>query len=490
MGAFVVALQRIVGRMMQIRRVENTLVERSVPGRPLKTLIAAVLVVLPAAIFYSILFRQAINVPREDDYEMILAFLNRMDAVHGGTAKAAYFVAAQFNEYKVFFLHAIVWLDVVLQGHLDFRLLCAIGNGFVVLLAILLWKMFLPECKNRSTKLILFLPVAWFIFQLNYVETLNWAGPSLQNIVVLPFSLGAIYFLMRMTKAGFYLAIVCLVLSVAASGNGFFLVPIGALLLVRRRLYASFAIWLMFSAGCIAVYAYHYNLMSSQSANHHSILATVIHARPLYFFGFVGSAISPAFYLFAFVGAPPAPRFHLLILLAKLSSLVLGFGLCLFFAAMMWRRYFRRNELVAHCILFVLLTALGVTAIRSDFGLGESLSSRYGMYSVLLLVFAWFAVVEEYLLPARESVRKRATAVAIAVAVLFAVRTDVVGWRYLANRDGAITRGMAEFEHSEGRLSPVLPFPDQPERMAEEEKHALLTLQESVRLGIYRPPEF
>lgn len=445
---------------------------------------------MPAVIFYSILLRQAINIPDQDDYEMILDFLNRLPSIQGVTAKGAYFLSAQFNEYKVFFLHGLVWLEVALQGHLNFRLLCAIGNGFVLLLAVVLWKIFLPNYKDVGTKLVMFLPVAWLIFQLNYAETLDWAGPSLQNVVVLPFSLSAIYFLFRTTTAGYWLALVCLVLAIAASGNGFFLVPIGVLVLARRKLYAQMAGWLVISAVCIAVYAYHYNLMSSQSPNHHSILATLIHVRPAYFLGFVGSAISPVFYLFAFVGNPPAPRFHVQILLAKVCSLGFGFVLCLFFVAMLRKGYFRRNALAANCILFVLLTALGVTAIRSDFGIGESLSSRYEMYSVLLLVFAWLAVVEQYLLRARESVRKWSVTGAIALAILFAARTDVVGVRYLTSRNQATIRGMAEFEHSGGRVSPVLSFANQPERMIELDKLALADLRESIRLGIYKPPAY
>jgi hypothetical protein len=57
----------------------------------------------------SILFYWATNLPFQDDYEMILAFLNQRAAVTSVPAKAACFLGAKFNEYKVFFAYAIVW---------------------------------------------------------------------------------------------------------------------------------------------------------------------------------------------------------------------------------------------------------------------------------------------------------------------------------------------------------------------------------------------
>jgi hypothetical protein len=69
-------------------------------SRGRKALIPAFFVALPAILFYAILFRKAINVPFMDDYEALLDFLNRMTELQSGSAKASYFLASQFNEYK------------------------------------------------------------------------------------------------------------------------------------------------------------------------------------------------------------------------------------------------------------------------------------------------------------------------------------------------------------------------------------------------------
>jgi hypothetical protein len=49
---------------------------------------------------------------------------------------------------------------------------------------------------------------------------------------------------------------------------------------------------------------------------------------------------------------------------------------------------------VGYCLLFILLTAMGVSALRAELGLMQSISSRYRIYSDLLLIFAWFALVK------------------------------------------------------------------------------------------------
>ena len=449
------------------------------PGVPrslqVKMLAAAFVVVLPAATFYSILFRQIVNLPFLDDYDAVLGFLNNLVELRGVSEKLLFFLTARHNEYKLFFVDGSVWLQTALLGHVNFKILCAAGNGFVLLLAILLWKMFLPGYKDITAKLMLFLPVTLLIFQLQYVETLNWAMPSLQHLPSLVFSLAAIYFLMRLSRRAYYCGAAGLVLAIAASGNGLLMVPIGAVILAQRGRYKRMAGWLIISAGCVAVYAYRYGFMSSLSPSHRSIFAPLIHARPLYLLTLMGNATAP-------------PFFGRVLLVSELYCPVLALALCAFYIAMVQRGYFRRNAMVGYCVLFLLLTELGITGLRSELGILESLSSRYGMYSLLILIFAWFAIVEEYLLRANGTVQKRAVAGVIAGTILFSAGMDVFGWRYLADRDRTLVQGMIAFEDSSA--GPVLPMTGQSTSMNEFDQHARAVLQESMRLGIYQPPEY
>jgi hypothetical protein len=141
-----------------------------------RAFVAAVLLSLPAILFYGILLRKAVNVPLLDDYEALLDFLNHLAELESASARVSYFLAAQFNEYKLFFGHVLAWLQLAFLGHTDLRVLCAIGNGFVLLLAILLWMMFLPDHENLTRRMALFIPVSSLLFQLGYSATLAVRG--------------------------------------------------------------------------------------------------------------------------------------------------------------------------------------------------------------------------------------------------------------------------------------------------------------------------
>jgi hypothetical protein len=453
--------------------------DRVLPRLQPKALIAAIFVALPAVVFYAILFRQALDIPMVDDYDALLGFLNQMAGLRGVSSKTSYFLAAQHNEYKLFFEHGIVWLEFAIFGHIHLRFLCALGNGFVLLLAILLWKMFLPNHKDFATRLAFFVPVSWLLFQLQYIGTLNWAMTSLQGLSVLFFSLGAIYLLVRGTRWAFCGALTFLVLAIASSGNGFLVVPVGILVLVLGRRHASLVTWIFVSAGCVAAYSYHYNIMSSRSPIHHSVLSAFMGLQPLFVITFIGNA--PAF-----------PVNQIIFGFEVILCFLLGIVLCVFFFYLVRTGYFRKNPLVSYCILFLLLTAVGVAGIRSDFGVEQSLQSRYGIYSALLLIFAWFAIVEEFLQNKTVSIRYNGILLAAIIStVLFSLGMDVAGWRYAVERNHDLVLGMSEYEHPvtpESTAGPILSRPDQGARWDVVDQQARAILIQSIKLGIYRPP--
>ena len=443
--------------------------------------IAAAFVALPAIVFYWILFRTAIDIPFQDDYEALLDFLNQIAELKSTSAKISYLAAAQFNEYKLFFGHGLAWLQFALFGKSDVRVLCALGNGFVLLLAILLWTMFLPNHKNLAHRFALFIPASWLLFQLQYVETLNWAMPALATLPVLVFSLGSFYLLMRSSRMSFCGALVCLVLAVASFGNGFLMVPVGTLILAVDRHYARILGWLAISAACVAMYAYRYVMPPSHARIYHSLFSTLISSRPLYVIAFMGSTAA----------VPFGGLNHRFVVL---SSIVLGLLICTFFIAIARRGYIRRNPLISYCVLFIVLTAIGVAGLRSDLGIAHSLDSRYKIYSALLLVFVWFAIAEEFLQDDRLPIRRNLILlVAIIATALFSLSMDIWGVAYLLDRNRRVVTGMTAFEHpvsSEELVGPILPYPNQDPRLDELDRRAPLILRQSMNLGVYRPPAY
>ena len=343
------------------------------PRVPRKALIPAVFVALPAVLFYAILFREAINVPLLDDYEALLDFLNRMAELKSVSARASYFLASQFNEYKLFFGHGVAWLQLAIFGHMDIRLLCALGNASILLLAVVLWRMFLPNHQNLTYRMALFIPVSWLLFQLQYAETLNWAMPSLQNLPVLSFSLGAICLLMRSARVPFCGSLVCFVLAVASSGNGFSVDPyrragpcVSSPLCAPRVLACDFCrvccrLCLSLQCHVVTKPAQSFGPIDGDSAA--AVIRDRLHRQRCSF----------------------PHRARAIFLLTSYLAFFSGLLLCAFFVVIVRRGYVRRNPMVAYCILFLLLTAIGVAGLRSDLGLAQSLGSRYAIYSALFL---------------------------------------------------------------------------------------------------------
>ena len=436
--------------------------------------LVAISVLLPAFLFYIVLFRKALDVPSMDDYGLLL-FLNKFTVLHGIDAKASYFLASQHNEYKLFFARGLGLVVLRLRGRLDFKIMCAIGNGFVALLALLLWKMFLPNHKDLSTRLAFFIPVSWLLFQLQYWETLDWAFPGLQNIPIAFFSFGAIYLLLRKNVWAFCAALVFLTLAVASSGNGLLVIPIGMLILFQDRKYARVPIWLAVSGGCVAAYAYRYVPRQVPGEGHHSFLLASLWLKPAYIVAFIGSAGSLPF---------------------RVGCFPLGFLLCGFFVSMTFRGYIRKNPLVSYCVLFLLLTAVGVAGLRSEFGVMQSLQSRYTIYSALFLIFAWFAIVEEFLQSKSGPLLNNGIFLSsIAMVVLFSLVMDEVGLLMIEGRSRSTVQAMAEFEHSSALGHAVGPMPPSSSPEGRAERNALNLgardiLIESIKLGIYQPPAY
>jgi len=442
------------------------------PRPTFRLAVAALFVAFPAVPFYVILFRTNLDIPVYDGYGA-LEFVNHLEKLSGLAAKLSFVFEAQFNEYKLVFAEFLIWLQYAITGRIDFAVLGAVSNAFVLFIALLLWKMFLPAHKDLGTRLALFIPVSWLLFQFEYAELLNFGGAGLQHLPSLLFAFAAIHLLFGKTRRAFSGALAFQVLAVAASGNGFLLLPIGLLVLVPGRRYVRIALWLATSAVCIAGYSYHYNVMSSKSSQDHSVISALLHMRPLYAISFIGSAAGPAFHVVSFV---------------------LGTLLCIFFFWMARRGYIRRSPAVSCCVLFLLLTAIGVAGIRSDMGLIQSVSSRYTIYSALFLIFAWFAIVEEFLQHSRVPLLDNGMYLgAVAASVFFCILMDATGYIQMKNWDERVVEGMVEFEHpnppgsTKGPVISLWKGDDDRERSNPSARAALI---ESIKLGVYRPPKY
>jgi hypothetical protein len=411
------------------------------------------LLVSPVAFFYYLLFHTQLALPILDDYDAVLAFANAFTHDHGMRSRLIEIVAWQHNEYKLIFEHTVVALMCAITGRVNFINLVLLGNAFVLLIGFVLWLYFRTDQAVPRKRLLVFVPVVFLLFNLQYAETVNWAAGSLQNLPVLAFSLLALWLAARPGRRAFLLSCLCLMLAIASSGNGFF-VPLAALpMLVRRRAWGRLNAWGALTLGMIALYLFHYHLTPQQTLT-----------------GGVGRLLFPVMFLGGALGD---------------VRVAFPLGACLWgiFLYALWHGYERQQPDCFAAMLFLAITALGVAVTRGESGISAEMASRYRIYSCLFLIFAYQYLMGRLSQSPRWRGRKAAvTMVAIALSAIFAARSDLAGYRFLAHRRADTIQQFDSVQ--QGR-----PVPLAEPRMQPFFRHAAMVLRHSVDAGIYYPPQ-
>ena len=431
-------------------------------------------ILAPIVVFYGLLARETINVPFLDDYGGVLGFMCDLSRINTVSGRAMDILTTQHNEYKLIFAEAIYLLQHFLTGYINFSILSTIGNLLVFPIFLVIWFMWTADKRTIRNRLVIFMPVSWILFQLQYYSLLNWPVSSLQNIAVILFSLLTIYALSKDSEKSFYVSLATLLLAISSSGNGFFVIPIGCLLLFQFRRWARLASWLGASVCMAACYFYKYDFLQSQSHADHSIVSSIHHLSAVYSLSFLGASVA---------------RYQSILLPA-----ILGFCLCLVFVYAVVDKFYLRNPAMFYSICFILITALAVSGLRSDFGVSQSLVSRYRIYSNLMLVFVYLYVAGRMQWQLRLRHTQLAAAGVIAcVAIGFNVVSSYAGFKLLRIRTDLTNEGLRRWEHGEQSITtdpgaldedPVI----RRQRFNGNYEPQDRLLHEAISLHIYEPP--
>jgi hypothetical protein len=431
-------------------------------------------VAAPAIIFYSILWVNAVRIPILDDYDVILHSLNNVHQSHGLLNKVLFIFTTEHNGYKLMFENVIFLGQYVIFGHAYFLPLVLLGNAFALLIFLCVVFMAKMPSDDPLNKWILLVPVAWLVFQLQYASALDFASCSLQQLPVVFFSLLSILLLEKASDWAFCGSCFALSFAIASSPNGFFVGPVGILLLLQqKRSWSRVAVWLTTLSAMLAIYLFRYRPVSIGNGQGGG-LSSLKHLNPIYALSFLGSSIAR----YSAVG----------------PSLLLGIVLCAVFLLAAWRRYFRQNPAVFYSMLFIIVNAVAVSGLRSDQGVEQSLASRYRTYSNLFLAFSYLFLVESILPRIQNTAIRRAIlAAALIISVAFGSLSDIAGARFLHSKKELLIRNYriewqrqspAE-DDADKDMNPVLrrQIHDGVFRMD------LPVFEESVRNGVFQPPQ-
>jgi hypothetical protein len=441
------------------------------PGPNFRTF-AWTAILIPPICFYILLWKSLCGIPYLDDYGGSLSFLLKWKRERG-LQHLLQIITWQHNEYRLMLLNLIVGLQYWALGHVDLKTLAMLGNVFILLMLGVLYLIWQKDNSPSKFTLLVFVSISWMLFQLQYASAMNTSNMSLQHLPAIVFAMLACYLAAQPNAAAFIGSLCCMVLAIASSGNGLFLIPIGCILFLQQKKYRRLALWLATSAVMCFLYFHGYNFHASQTHADHDLLSSSKHLSPTYAAAFLGSIATVT---------NPVPAVLLGILL-----------LTTFFIATK-DRVFESNPALYYSALFFFVTAVAVSGLRSDGGLTTALGSRYRINSTIIVILMYMFVIEKYqefLLRLRRPMAMAIICFVGLVLVGFNLTSNRAGYRFLLTRRQKLDTAMLRWGRHEPRQE-VGAATDDDYTMTSEKKGYYepreQILKDSIAAGIYHLP--
>ena len=398
--------------------------------------------------------------PLNDDYFTVVQYGLRYLALPSAGQRLLYIAGAQHMEYKFVFEHLFISADLSLTRHLHLSFLQFAGDLFLPAISLLLWRLLARPGDDLRQRALRFLPASLLFWGLDYVDALNFPSASLDYLPAIFFTFAAILLLVRPKPSwpSFALACLCFVLAAFSAVNALLLFPIGAWLLLRRRAWSPLLVWTASAILGLAPYLYRYQPMQHQALRSFRLM-------PVFFISFVGCA-------------------------APVHQLALPFGLAVLGLGLRaWRRGFAQIHPASFWSAVWLLLSAAMTAYgRSSYGLQMSLSSRYQVFSALLLVFSYQTLLigNPPLKPRRA---QQVYVFAVVLSLLLFLRADYLGIRYFTERRQDLTVGLEQYRIDPVHGSPMYFTDPEHERIhAQDEAKALGYTSQAIQAGILTLP--
>ena len=251
-------------------------------------------------------------------------------------------------------------------------------------------------------------------------------------------------------------------------------------MLIQFRRSGRLVYWLSTFVAMLALYFYKYNFHSGQARADHSVVSSLFHISPLYALSFLGASIA---------------RYG-----SYVPAAILGGCLCALFAYAVFDRLYASRPAMFYSICFILTTAVAVSGLRSDFGIAQSLVSRYRIYSNLLLILFYLYGIGKMgirtRLDLKPGVRIRSVVTAMAImAIGFNIASNYAGFKLLRSRTELTKEGMCRWERGEQSITTTLASASEDPVIRRQQMNGNYTpegnyLREASQLRIYVPPPY
>ena len=324
-------------------------------------------------------FRVTVNAPINDDYNAVLGFINKYVSLGSFTDKIA-LLFSQHGEHRIVYDRLWIIISYKLQNNVDFNFLALIGNLSLLGIAIVFFKRFLTLKKH----ILLFVPVTVLIFNIASWENITFAMATLSNFTVHLFILLSLVFISSNTKnynRNLYLSFTFLFFATMTQGGGLFLIPICLLILIYKKEYKNFSIFLILCASLLGLYFLDFN-KPSHSAGLLSSILEYNESILRFAFAFLGNAFN---YFLIYTNNRDSSLFF---------STIVGFILFVLFLYITYTKYYKKN-LFNYSLMLLLILSSFVTAIsRISFGIETAGASRYRINGIIFFIAIYFWFIE------------------------------------------------------------------------------------------------
>jgi len=341
-------------------------------------LLVSLTLLIPVGIYFWVWDYYAVNIPKWDDHALKAFLVEYIQAP--GWAEKWQAIFRQHNEHRISVTRLITLLDYSVFGQLNFRRLMFYGNVSLLGVVALWWTLLYRNRKPLYT----LIPVPFIWLTLSHYENMYWGMASVQNFGVVVLSVWTLYCCVSRSRALFLFSLLLAALACLTSGNGLLVLPVGAVLLFLAPRWRRLMGWLIASG--IYYWAY-FSDFSRSPANPDSTFGVGLFIKGyLYFLGSFAESL------------PVNNHAQVCLILGSILFLVaLSIVSTTLFRIVRNRYEYDFSKITdLFClgtVLFILGTALIVVYSRAGFGLEGLLTSRYKIYSFLLLIVTYLYVV-------------------------------------------------------------------------------------------------
>jgi hypothetical protein len=408
---------------------------------------AALLLILPPAVYLWVLVTHSVNAPISDDYFAILDFLLRWQ--EAGNKNWTNLLFEQFYSHRIPFNHLLAAGLTGIFGHCDLRVFHGVAIAGWILLLLSLARL----RGTTSAGLFAMVPISLLLMQPQGHSNLLVATGSPGHSWCLLCAFWSLQLAARSMPIAMAGAILLAVTAALCSSNGLLLFPVIVLMRLLARQWHGAGLWLVVGAAIWLWYLAGYSLSAQPIATHA--------------FSLVKLALNTT----TMIGA--------VMMFGRLDSHVaVPAGLLVIVGALIvtWQEH-RRSKLDANSglILFLLSSVLLTAWARVGWGQDYMLQDRYRPYGLLLLALLYFKILDR--LPAAR--QRWFTAGLIPPTAIFCLLSY---GQTLA--DLKFNRNWAEATIMNLALDRAVPLAAAPDLSA----RAGLVLDKAVAQGLIRPP--